>query len=160
MKTRSHTCTRQSQRRGFTMVEIMVVVIIIGLLAALALPTILMSRSSARSAAFINDLRQSRAIFEGFALETGAYPEDGIPGSIPSPMTSELVKVHWTEPTPIGGQWDWDYMQFGIVAGVSVYEPNMTDSEMAKIDARIDDGDLSSGAFRKRANGYIYIIEQ
>lgn len=159
MKRASHLSSRQFQRRGFTMVEIMVVVIIIALLAALAFPTFMMSRSNARSAAFINDLRQSRAIFESFALENGAYPDDGTPGSIPNPMNLELVKVHWTEPTPIGGQWDWDYNQFGFVAGVSVYEPDASVEEMITIDSRLDDGNLETGAFRQRSNGYIYIIE-
>jgi type IV pilus assembly protein PilA len=159
MKFATPIASPRSQRRGFTLVEIMVVIAIIALLAAIAIPTILMSRANARGAAFINDLRQSRAIFEAFALENGTYPDDATPGEIPNPMTSELVKVHWTGPTPIGGQWDWDYQQFGFVAGVSVYRPSATTDEMRMIDERIDDGNLSTGSFRARAGGYIYIIE-
>lgn len=134
-------------------------VVIIGVLAALAFPTILMSRSNARSATFINDLRQARAIFEAYVLEHGTYPDDGQPGVVPHPLTNELNKVHWTIPTPVGGQWDWDYQQFGFTAGVSVYQPSATVDEMTKIDSRIDDGNLSTGSFRRRDGGYILIIE-
>ena len=146
-------------RRGFTLIEIMVVVAIIALLAALAIPTIFIQRSNARSAAFINDLRQSRAIFESFMLENGTYPDDAGPGQIPSPMTSELVKIHWTAPTPIGGQWDWDYQQFGVTAGVSVDSPDLNDTDMTKIDGRIDDGNLDTGLFQRRSGGFIFVIE-
>ena len=41
-----------------------------------------------------------------------------------------------------------------------MYRPNMTDAQMAEIDLMIDDGDLSTGCFRKRGDGFIYIIEQ
>jgi len=44
--------------------------------------------------------------------------------------------------------------------GVSVYRPNMSDAQMADIDLMIDDGDLSTGCFRKRGDGFNYIIEQ
>ncbi|MFU8779872.1 MAG: prepilin-type N-terminal cleavage/methylation domain-containing protein [Kiritimatiellia bacterium] len=46
-----------------------------------------------------------------------------------------------------------------IVSGVSVYRPSRTAAEMQAIDARIDDGNLNTGNFRHRTDGYIYIIE-
>lgn len=149
----------RSRRRGFTLVEIMIVVVIIGVLATLAIPSLLISRANAKSSAFINDLRQARAVFESYVLEHGAYPADVGPGVVPTEFTNELSKIHWTDDTPIGGQWEWDYKVFGATAGVSVVRPAMTDADMTRIDERIDDGNTATGVFRQRANGYIYIIE-
>jgi len=46
-----------TQRKGFTLVEIMIVVAIIALLAAIAIPSFLKSRQDARTSACINNLR-------------------------------------------------------------------------------------------------------
>ena len=54
--------------------------------------------------------------------------------------------------------WDWDYKQFGCTAGISVYQPMADAAQMQELDALIDDGDLSSGNFRTRSDGYIYVI--
>lgn len=48
----------KKMKQGFTLVEIMIVVAIIGLLAAIAIPSFVKSRNSARTSACINNLRQ------------------------------------------------------------------------------------------------------
>jgi hypothetical protein len=43
---------------------------------------------------------------------------------------------------------------------VSIYLGSaMNDARMIEIDRKIDDGDLNAGRFRRRSQGYIYIIE-
>ena len=79
-------------------------------------------------------------------------------------MTSNapsVARLNWAETTSLGGYWDWDYnqLQFGCRAGISVYTPQWTDEQMREIDARIDDGNLSTGSFRKRSGGYIWAVE-
>jgi prepilin-type N-terminal cleavage/methylation domain-containing protein len=60
-----------SRKAGFTLVEIMIVVAIIGLLAAIAIPNFVKARESAQAKSCINNLRQIDGAVDQFALETG-----------------------------------------------------------------------------------------
>ena len=66
----------RKRRLGFTLVEIMIVVAIIGLLAAIAVPAFMKARQSARRSACINNLRMINAAKAQWALEDGGTPTD------------------------------------------------------------------------------------
>src|SRR6266568_5690409 len=60
---------RASNKSGFTLVEIMIVVAIIGLLAAIAIPNFVKARTTSQMNACINNLRQLDGAIQQYALE-------------------------------------------------------------------------------------------
>jgi general secretion pathway protein G len=152
--------TDQKVRAGFTLTELMIVVAILGLLAAIAIPNFAKARERSLSARFAADLRVAQGAFIEYSVEHGKYPPDTTPGIMPDGMADYLTRVAWTKPNTLGGLWDWDNGQFGFKAGVSVYRPTVSRSQMLQLDRTIDDGDLATGDFRSRPDGYIGIIEE
>jgi len=138
----------------------MIVVAIIGLLSIIGLPNMLQAGQASRDKRFARNVVTAAHAFLQFSLMTGDYPPDNLPAQMPIGMEGYLSRFPWEQDTAIGGQWDWDYNVFGVIAGVSVKSPNRTAEQMRAIDEVIDDGSLDSGIFRVRSGGYIYVIEE
>lgn len=68
----------RNNKKGFTLVEIMIVVAIIGLLAAIAVPNFIQARETARQNVVLNDLRLIDHSKEQWALATGAANGDAV----------------------------------------------------------------------------------
>ena len=69
-----------TQRRGgFTLVEIMIVVAIIALLAAIAVPGFLRARKRSQASRILNDLRMISAAVDQYAIENNKKGEDTVP---------------------------------------------------------------------------------
>ncbi len=65
---------RTSKNAAFTLVEIMIVVAIIGLLAAIAIPNFVKARTTSQANACVNNLRQIDGAKQQWALENKQLP--------------------------------------------------------------------------------------
>jgi len=73
----NHLCRsgiRSAQRAGFTMLELLVVIGVIGILMALALPAVQQARAAARLAQCRNNLKQIGAALHNFESSHGSLP--------------------------------------------------------------------------------------
>jgi prepilin-type N-terminal cleavage/methylation domain-containing protein len=77
---------------GFTLVEIMIVVAIIGLLAAIALPNFVRSRNTSQANACINNLRQIDSATQQWALERGKKDSDeAVPSEVAGYIRDQVI---------------------------------------------------------------------
>lgn len=86
----------QKYKLGFTLVEVMVVVAIIGLLAAIAVPNFLRSRKNANASACVNNLRAIDHAVQQWAIENKKAGTDIVPDPL---MTSDIpgyLKSAWS----------------------------------------------------------------
>jgi prepilin-type N-terminal cleavage/methylation domain-containing protein len=67
------------RKAGFTLVEIMIVVAIIALLAAIAVPGFLRARKRSQASRILNDLRMIDAAVDQYAIENGKKTDDSVP---------------------------------------------------------------------------------
>src|SRR4051794_12133934 len=89
--------TKTNRKAGFTLVEIMIVVAIIGLLAAIAIPNFVKARTTSQMNACINNLRQIDGAKQQWALENKAAP--GAPAPAESDIQPYLGRGVGTLPT-------------------------------------------------------------
>jgi len=79
------------KNQAFTLVEIMIVVAIIGLLAALAIPGFVKARKQSQGRRILNDARQMDAAIDQWALEKGKKDGD----SVTTTEAATYLKGEW-----------------------------------------------------------------
>ena len=87
-------------RRGFTLLEIMIIVGIIGLLAAIAVPNFVRARQSGHSSTCANNLRQFQTAMEQYAFENSLANGNNFESSI---LNDYLVNLTANDSCPAGG---------------------------------------------------------
>jgi len=74
---------RVSLRRGFTLVELLIVIVILAVLAAIAIPRFMNSGTRSKTASLRSDLKLVRNAIQTFSNDTGTFPAtlDDLAGS-------------------------------------------------------------------------------
>lgn len=146
----------------------MVVVVIIGLIAAIGLPTFRQVTMRSKATALINDVRQFTTSLQTYNHQNGRWPAETDPGIIPTEMTGAL-SPNFTKPTPLGGMYDWDndVSPGGISAkaAVTVATANgytfTNDAGLVElVDRMADDGNLATGNVQYNGGSLVFIIEK
>jgi len=86
---------RRARQQGFSLIEIMVVVVIIGILAALIVPRLMDRPDQARVVAARQDLAALMQALKLFKLDNGRYPsaEQGLQALVKPPQGSGTMPV-------------------------------------------------------------------
>lgn len=127
---RSCLSSRRLLSRGFTLIEIMVVVIIIGLLAALVVPRVMGRSDDARIIAAKADIASIMQALKLYRLDNGRYPttDQGLQALITKP-TTEPQPSNWkqggylersTVPTDPWGE-PYKYLNPGVKGEIDVF---------------------------------------
>lgn len=87
---------KKSKSKGFTLIEVMVVVVILGILAAFIVPKIIGRPDEAKVAKVKSDVRTLQTALDLYRLDNGAYPttEQGLEALIKKP-SSEPIPAAW-----------------------------------------------------------------
>jgi prepilin-type N-terminal cleavage/methylation domain-containing protein len=152
-----------TRRAGFTLVEIMIAVAIIGLLAALGLPSILRARQESRASLQLNELRILDDAFQQYAMANVGFPDaTWTPGVVPAGMASYFPGTIWTRTPPAGGAYAWK--KTTTASGGTRYYISLVGNVDARVwslvDQRIDDGDPSTGKVLTGPMDHAFFIDQ
>ncbi|MEM8834326.1 MAG: type II secretion system protein [Planctomycetota bacterium] len=156
-------CCARGLARAFTLVEILIVVVILGVLAAIVIPQFTTVNDEARQATFASNLRIIEDGCALFLVSNGVWPEDGGSGTIPDGLDEYIPVNDFENGTPIGGVWDCENDDAGdVVFAVGVHfdgtGETRDDDYMNAIDAMLNDGDVETGAFRRIADARYYTV--
>jgi prepilin-type N-terminal cleavage/methylation domain-containing protein len=150
-------------RRGFTLLELITVLGILGLIAAIAIPVVSRVRKDADYAEFVTICQTFAQATEQFMLERGADLTDGDfvdsgSGRIPEGMEPYIKASLWNNGhcKQLGGRWDFDD-DWGFF-GIGTDNPDVSDAELLRIDEQWDDGNLDTGRLRQTRNGRFYYV--
>ncbi len=149
-------------KQGFTLIEIMIVVFIIGVLAAIAIPAIQKQVRNARAASFVSDIRTLSNAAQQYALESGWWVPDYASGAFPAELDGYFSRRKFELGTTLGGVWDFEQDDVGdFTSAVGVVNAAYGDEVFIQVDKVLDDGNLNTGLFVKTSeNTYYYVIEE
>lgn len=133
---------RATSSAGFTLMELLVVMTIIGILAAIAVPALRDSPQRAREAALRGDLYSFRSVIDQYHGDKGSYPAD----------LQTLVSEGYMRKIPF------DPMTKSADTWVLAYEEPSTDTSAQSVDQPQQPGiiDVHSGSEGKAMDGTAY----
>ncbi len=119
---------RQTGESGFTLIEILVVIVILGILAALVVPRVMDRPDEARIIAAKNDIRAIISALKLYRLDNGSYPstDQGLLALVQMPETGNIPR-RWKSGGYLDNlpkdpwQSDYQYLNPGIQGDIDVF---------------------------------------
>ncbi len=138
---------------GFTLIELMILVAVLGILAALAVPKYLGIRDKAEATAAGTSMKAIADATKHYQAAHGEWPDDKNRRVLP-PELSAYLPMDEFENGPLGGVWDYDdwrgagYTAGGDEIGIAISIVEGDPDQYEAVDKVIDDGDLTTGVVR------------
>lgn len=149
------------RKSGFTLVEIMIVVVIIGILIALAIPGMKKVRQNTQASAILNNFRVFGGAFQNYNLAEGVWPATHVDqGSMPGELDGYMNEDDWINGCPINGYYTFNDPGDGTSVIISLVAANMDVSLQRRIDNDMDDGVLTSGIIRGDTTSLDFYLEE
>lgn len=168
MHRRRPSSSRPDQA-AFTLIELAVVVAIIGILAALAMPYFKRATDSSIISTLENDLRIFSQEFNSYELSFGTFPISQTTAGVYPIGMEERMSYSWRLPSVIGGTYRWIYSgnsdPDNIYAYIEIYATSsdtlrIDPARLSEIDDDIDDGNPNTGKLQKHGLSIIYYLKQ
>lgn len=165
-----HTTSRTARRalpglarRAFSLIEILVVVIVIGILAAIVVPNSINANDTARIAATAEDLRAIGMAVESYRSTEGRWPRDVNRAVMPTELEGAFKSGNpFDKNVPIGGVYDYDGATSSRGPRISIRggtgNPLPSNDIIQQLDDYMDDGDLTTGRIRHQGGAIMYLI--
>jgi general secretion pathway protein G len=153
------------RRRGFTLIELMVVVSIVGILATLATPKVVEAMRRAKAAAILSDLNTIRGAALASFQQTNTYPSTNAWGVVPPELVAHLPQDFKFSGN--GAQYCWQLWgtATGDAGAVNTGVSGSTDVAVIGLGVKSDDplllaqvASLAQGSIIPASDGLTYII--
>lgn len=151
---------RPDRDRGFTLVELVIVILVLAILVGVAAPRLMDTAAIASEQAFANELMALVDTAERYRASSGKWPSDGNTGVAPIELQEVVSKRVWKEPTPLGGAWDTEMKDNGVTFAVGAVFTSVPTDSLIAVDTILDDGSLNTGNLRLLDTGrYYYVLD-
>ncbi len=149
-------------KNGFTAIELLMAVLIIGILANIAIPNFVRARRAANASRVVSDFRSIRGAAIVYRLDTGEFPKDYGAGKMPKELEELLPENFSFDLRPgLDVRYNWENWELknkakhpktGILYGVSVTTKNKALAETI--------AGIYAGPFMySLGNNYTFVIE-
>lgn len=150
-------------RSAFSLVELLIVIVVIGILAAVVIPNTIMAGDTARVTATAQDLRAIESAVVSYKNKNGRWPRDVARAVLPVEIAEYFTKSDpFGKTVPLGGVYDYDGATSSRGPRISIRgstgNPIPNDATTLELDEEMDDGVLTSGRLRKSGGSIEYYL--